>query len=112
MTSMIGQSVDDYKYKFKKCHKAVNLNHRSVIKVKNDIVKVDPQFKFQRLVTIGEHTQDLQVYFSISYVVTHPLYLNRQGYHSKQTKPVWQMHCGKKYSRWQYYHLTIQYTMF
>ena len=51
-----GKAVDEYT--FKKADQAVILASHSTVKVKGVSVRVDPQSIFQRLVTIGEHSED------------------------------------------------------
>ena len=61
LSSMVGESVDEFK--FRKFNQAVNLNSKSVVKVRGKVVKVDPQLIFQRLITVGERCDDLQSLF-------------------------------------------------
>ena len=61
LSSMVGESVEEFK--FRKCKQAVNLNSKSVVKVRGEVVKVDPQLIFQRLITVGERCDDLQSLF-------------------------------------------------
>lgn len=56
LSSMTGKAVDEYT--FKKADQVVTLASHSTVKVKGESVRVDPQLIFQRLVTIGEHSDD------------------------------------------------------
>ena len=62
MTSMIGQSVDDFV--FPKAAQAVPLGAKTVVKIHGDTVTVDPQLIFQRLVAVGIRTEDVQSLFA------------------------------------------------
>ena len=69
LSFMVGESVDEFK--FRKNNQAVNLNSKSVVKVRGEVVKVDPQFIFQRLITVWERWDDLQSVFTYE-LCSHP----------------------------------------
>ncbi len=84
VTSMVGTCVDDYT--FQKADQAVTFASSSVLKVKGEPIKVDPQLIFQRLIAVGEHTEDLASLFKYelcSYPsalfesLSHPLQANK-----------------------------------
>jgi hypothetical protein len=66
---MVGKPVEEFI--FWKADQAVTLGSRSVVKIKGESVKVDPQLIFQRLITIGERSEDLPSLFKYE-LCSHP----------------------------------------
>ena len=66
---MVGVSVEDYV--FRKADQATTLGSRSIVKVKGESVTVDPQLIFQRLVTVGQHSENVSSLFKYE-PCTHP----------------------------------------
>ena len=61
LASMEGNAVDSYT--FRKKDQAVTMDTKSVIKIHDEHVQVDPQLLFQRLVTVGTKNGELQTFF-------------------------------------------------
>ena len=55
--SMAGKSTDEFT--FRKANQAVTLGSRSTVKIKGEYVNIDPQFLFQRLLTVRERCDDV-----------------------------------------------------
>ena len=86
MTSMIGQSVDDFV--FRKAAQAVPLCAKTVVKVHGETVTVDPQLIFQRLVTVGIRTEDVQSLFAYELCSPPPALFESSGLPLQANKAV------------------------
>ncbi|RUM44712.1 MAG: hypothetical protein DSY80_04115, partial [Desulfocapsa sp.] len=69
LASMVGESVDNFT--FRKVDQAVTLGSKTVVKIKGESVKVDPQLLFKRLILVGERQEDLPSLFKYE-LCTHP----------------------------------------
>ena len=69
LDSMVGVSVEDHV--FKKADQATTLGSKSTVKVKGESVTVDPHLIFQRLVTVGQRSEDVSSLFKYE-LCTHP----------------------------------------
>ena len=61
LKSMVGNIVQEYS--FKKKEQAVTLSTSSAVKIKDEVIHIDPQLLFQRLVTVGDRTDNLAEIF-------------------------------------------------
>ena len=77
MTSMTGQSVEYFV--FRKAAQAVPLGAKTAVKVHGETVTVDLQLIFQKLVTVGIRTEDVQSLFAYDLCSPLPALLESSG---------------------------------
>lgn len=84
LNSMVGKSVSDIS--FKKKAQAVTLNSKSGVEINQEVVNIDPQLLFQRLVTVREKYEDTEHCSSMSYAVILHLCSTLPFYQEKQIR--------------------------
>ena len=60
---MAGKSIDEFT--FRKVNQAVTLGSRSTVKIKGEHVNIDSQLLFQRLLTVRERCDDVDITFPV-----------------------------------------------
>jgi hypothetical protein len=86
LESMTGQKV--FEYSFKKKNEAVTLASKTAVKIQGELVQIDPQLLFQRLVTAGAQCGDLPNLFKYELCSYPPALFESSGVHIPAKKPV------------------------
>ena len=60
---MAGKSIGEFT--FRKVNQAVTLGSLSTVKIKGEHVNIDPQLLFQRLLTVRERCDDVDITFPV-----------------------------------------------
>ena len=83
---MVGKSADDFT--FRRINQAITLADKSAIKIRGEEIKVDPQFIFQRLATVGERTEELASIFKYELCTYPPALFDSSGLPLEANKAV------------------------
>jgi len=86
LNNMVGQNV--LGFTFRKTNQAVTLDSRSTVQINDDLVQIDPQLLFQRLILTGTQTGELAEIFEHELCSYPPVLFEEKGIILAPNKPV------------------------
>ncbi len=86
LDNMEGENVDEYV--FKRANQAVTMNCKCSVKVDGDIIQIDPQLLFQRLILVAKSRDDLEDIFKFELCSYPPALFSGLQFLREANKPI------------------------